>query len=215
MTIRLLSLLVVLAALPLDALAQNTYSVWLKGIECIEESDHVWGARSDEPFLVIHAADRRDVTRHHIAQDDLGPFDTGSRLALNYKVWEGSVQTVRLDAQVWDLDSAEQRALEITATVGLGAALGAIGAATGGVAIGAAAGAGGAGLGYYVQDSIDGLAEGAYDFMGQHRVTLELHRAGALADRPQHRRGTIHYDLTTDHEGDGARYRLYWEVRRN
>ncbi|MDX1420048.1 MAG: hypothetical protein R3181_08785 [Rubricoccaceae bacterium] len=216
MLTRLLFLAVLLTAAALDAAAQDrhTYSIWLKGIECLSESHHVWGARSDEPFVIVHSEDRYNVTRVHVSHEDIGRFDAGTRRAYNLKVWEGPVQNVDLHAQLWEYDRAEQNAMRVVGVVGIGAALGVIGAATGGAAVGAAAGAGGAGLGFYADEVLSDLSEGLYDFMGQYTVNFELHRVGRWADAPQERRGNITYDLTTDHEGDGARYRLYWEVRR-
>ena len=196
-----------------------TYEIYLTGIACYKESKHVWGAKSDEPFVVVAAYDDRgNITERVLPAPNryFQKMDQGDMLRLNYRVWTGGVQNVELSAQVWDFDSAERKAVKtLTHISDVAAAIGAAAisaASLGTAAVGAAGGA--AVIAKFNEKTRESLEGALHDHLGTTNKRVELSRVGRLADAPQLKMGPIRYDFHTDHYGDRGHYKLFWEVRR-
>ena len=196
-----------------------TYEIYLTGIACYKESKHFLGAKSDEPFVVVATYDDRGNITDNVFPAPNRHFqkmDQGDMLSLNYRVWTGGVQNVELSAQLWEFDNAQRKTVKaITHISDIAAAVGAAAisaASLGTAAVGAAGGA--AIIAKFNENTRDSLEGALHDYLGTGKRRVELSRVGTLADSPQAKMGPIRYDFHTDHYGDGAHYKLFWEVRR-
>lgn len=80
-----------------------TYEIHLVGIACYRESNHVWGATADEPFVVVNSVDSRGALTDKIFPQGylhLSKMNQGDvRRFSNTLVWRGPVQRVNVSAQ--------------------------------------------------------------------------------------------------------------------
>lgn len=197
-----------------------TYEIHLVGIACYRESNHVWGATADEPFVVVNSVDARGALTDKIFPQGylhLSKMNQGDvRRFSNTLVWRGPAQSVSVSAQLWEYDNAERKAVRTFADISDIAAV--VGAGIGTIATGGAGGvafvAGAAAINQMNNQIRGRLEDQFHDHMGTYTVDFQLNRVGSLADRPQYIMRSVRYDMATDHRGDGAHYKLLWEVRR-
>ena len=197
-----------------------TYEIHLVGIACYRESNHVWGATADEPFVVVNSVDSRGALTDKIFPQGylhLSKMNQGDvRRFSNTLVWRGPVQRVNVSAQLWEYDNAERKAVRTFADISDIAAV--VGAGIGTIATGGAGGVafvtGAAAINQMNNQIRSRLEDKFHDHMGTYTVDFQLNGAGSLADRPQYTMRSVRYDMATDHRGDGAHYKLLWEVRR-
>ena len=197
-----------------------TYEIHLVGIACYQESNHVWGATNDDPFVVINSVDARGALTDTIFPQGnlyLSNINQGDvRRFSNTLVWRGAAQRVSVSAQLWEYDNAERKAVRTFADISDIAA--AVGAGIGTIATGGAGGVafvtGAAAINQLNNKVRSELEDRFHDHMGTYTVDFQLDRVGSLADRPQYKMRSVRYDMATDHRGDGAHYKLLWEVRR-
>lgn len=209
LTITCLTLFAV--AQPLQA-RDYIYAVYLTGIECKKESNRPRNAPVDNPFVVAFIKDESGKTTAKTLPDgtrgnSFGNFRKGTFKPLSFEVWRGSAQNVRLDAQLFEFNEKERKTKRTLWSL----------AAVGSLAIAFADGPlspAGEGLFLMSMEFRNELIDGGYDYMGDFRTTMELRRAGKLADRPQRQKRGVGYDFTSTHRGDGGEYVLYWDVRR-
>ncbi|MEZ5669580.1 MAG: hypothetical protein R3F55_19500 [Alphaproteobacteria bacterium] len=192
------------------ATAQGNYGVYLTGVQVVQMRTN-----ADDPYIIAYMVDQNgNVSQPVFIPGQNEPWRNvrvGDVFRLDQRVWYGPEQTVQLQAHVYQYETGLRDFVAgfTSVTTKIAGALVAVGTgglgAAGGVAVGLAGEAAAQAVRDTAGDSIP---------LGEANVTLELARAGSLADGPTNEHLGIYYDFYTEHNWNGAVYGLFWEVRR-
>ena len=186
------------------------YGVLFKGFACYKESKHFIGAKNDEPFVLTYVQDQSGKISGKTLPG--GKFEyfkgmnRGDVVPYELLVWQGNAQTLKLHADLWEFNRVKRKTVKGIFHASAIAAL--LGAAISGQDAGVV-------IAEISADMSRKMKGRLHDFMGTHSTTINLRQVGKMADRPQQRMKNVRYDFSTDHRGDGAHYKLFWEVRRH
>ena len=197
-------------AMPMPAVAQDFYGLYLVGVQVVEMRTN-----ADDPYIVAYVVEENgNISAPVFVPGENRPWENvgvGDVFRLDQQVWRGPGQDVMLQAHVYQYETGLRDFVAgfTNVTSAIAGALVAVG--TGGT--GAVAGVGIAAAGQLAAEKVRESAGDSIP-MGEVQMRLELERSGALADAPQFQHNGIWYDFYTEHEWNGGFYGLLWEVRR-